>query len=194
MRRQLFICLLLVGITAGLYWPAGSYEAVDFDDAFFTDNPEVQSGWNGHSLAWTMTAEVVANWHPVTLLSFILTHQFFGRNAGAEHLVNVLIHAANAGLLFLVLGRMTRRRADAAARPADVTWGCAAAAALFAWHPLRVESVAWIAERKDGLCAFFMLLTLWAWTRYAQETEMEKRKAESGNFFTGWPWGFLRWR
>ena len=156
MRRNVFICLLLAGITLALYWPAGSYDVVFYDDTSFTDNPEVQSGLNGQSFAWAMTGVVAANWHPVTSLSFVLTHQFFGTNPGAEHLVNVFFHAANAALLFLVLWQLTR-----------ATWRSAAAAALFAWHPLRVESVAWIAERKDVLCGFFVLLTLWSYARFA---------------------------
>ena len=166
----LFICLLLAGITLAIYWPVGNYEVVFYDDTFFTDNPEVQSGLNGQSLVWAMTGVVAANWHPVTSLSFVLTHQIFGTNPGAEHLVNVVFHAANAGLLFLVLLRMTGLRRDGAASspPAGAMWRCAVVAALFAWHPLRVESVAWISERKDVLCGFFMLLTLWAYARYAQ--------------------------
>jgi tetratricopeptide (TPR) repeat protein len=84
-------------------------------------------------------------------------HELWGTNPGAEHLVNVLFHAANAVLLFLVLNKMS-----------GATWRSAAVAAIFAWHPLRVESVAWISERKDVLCGFFFMLTLWAYTRYAQ--------------------------
>jgi protein O-mannosyl-transferase len=222
-RLKIFICLLLAGITLAVYWPAKNYEAVFYDDTFFTDNPEVQSGLNGHSLAWAMTGVVAANWHPVTSLSFVLTHQCFGTNPGAEHLVNVAIHAANAVLLFLVLLGMTTparvfslsspkggegrgeeeqlskgpnqipspqpsprlggaRESGTArgdARPTtENIWRCAAVAAVFAWHPLRVESVAWIAERKDVLCGFFMLLTFWAWTRYVQKTEDRGQRTE----------------
>jgi tetratricopeptide (TPR) repeat protein len=154
-RRNFFICLLLAGITLAIYWPVGNYDLVFYDDPFFfTENPEVQSGLNWHSVAWAMTGVVAANWHPVTSLSFVLDHQLFGTNPGAEHFVNVLFHAANAALLFLVLKRMT-----------GATWRSAVVAALFAWHPLRVESVAWIAERKDVLCGFFFLLTLLCYTQ-----------------------------
>jgi protein O-mannosyl-transferase len=169
-RRQIFICLLLAGITLAIYWPARNYDVVLYDDTFFTDNPEVQSGLNAQSLAWAMTGVVAANWHPVTSLSFVLTHQLFGINPGAEHLVNVLFHAANAALLFLVLRRMT-----------GAMWRSAVVAAMFAWHPLRVESVAWIAERKDVLCGFFMLLAFWTWARYAQKSEDKNRKPKAGN-------------
>ena len=178
MRRPFFISLLLAGITLGLYWPAASFEAVCYDDSFFLNAPEVQSGVNAHSLLWALTNADMANWHPVTSLSFVLTHQFFGNNAGAEHLVNVVIHALNAGLLFLVLWQLTSRRSAAPGPQAEMRWRCAAVAALFAWHPLRVESVAWIAERKDVLCGFFMLLTLWAYTRYAELAKLQSPKSK----------------
>lgn len=169
MQRHLNLILagLLAGITLALYWPAIGYETVAFDDGFFTEHPEVQSGLNGHSLLWAITNTEMANWHPVTSLSFVLMHQFFGNNPGAEHLLNAAIHAVNAGLLFFVLWQLTGAR-----------WRSALVAALFAWHPLRVESVAWIAERKDVLCASFMLLTLWAYGRHVQ-------KAEQQSTFTG---------
>ena len=191
MRRPLFIALLLAGITWALYWPAGTFDVVFYDDTFFTDNPAVQSGLNSQSLRWALTSTVAANWHPVTSLSFVLTHQFFGANAGAEHLVNALIHAANAALLLLVLVRLTAPlpRTQTPARGDDrptgtpngmMVWQCALVAAIFAWHPLRVESVAWIAERKDVLCAFFLLLSLLAWARYARGEEQGAGSVEDG--------------
>ena len=155
MRRNLIICLLLAGITLAVYWPVVGYDYVRYDDPlFFLDVPEVQSGLNWHSFIWAWSSVVVANWHPVTSLSFVVTHQLFGTNAHAEHGVNVAFHMANAVLLFLVLMGLT-----------GTVWRCAVVAAVFALHPLRVESVAWIAERKDVLCGFFFLLTLWAWTQ-----------------------------
>jgi Flp pilus assembly protein TadD len=158
MRRNLFICLLLAGITLAIYWPARNYDIVYYDDPLFvTENPEVAAGLGWHSFVWAMTSITAANWHPVTSFSFVLTHQFFGTNPGAEHLVNVFFHAANAVLLFFVLNRMT-----------GATWRSAMVAAIFAWHPLRVESVAWISERKDVLFAFFMLLALWAYARFVE--------------------------
>jgi len=201
MRRQLIICLLLAGITLSIYWPAGGYDRVLLDDPDFLDNPEVQSGLTGHSFLWAMTSPVAANWHPVATLSFVLTHQCFGTNPGAEHIVNVVVHALNAMLLFLALQRLTvgtlpmigdkTRPSDTIGtlksgirgtgapgrtRPttSDTTWPCAVVAALFAWHPLRVESVVWIAERKDVLCAFFMLLALWAYAAFAQRSQSPK--------------------
>jgi tetratricopeptide (TPR) repeat protein len=173
MRRRsstfVFI-LILAGITLALYWPAGKFEEAGFDDADFTQNPDVLSGLNAHSLWWAVSGTAAANWHPVTSLTFVVTHQLFGANAGAEHRVNFFIHAANAALLFLVLRRMT-----------GATWRSALVAALFAWHPFRVESVAWIAERKDVLCAFFVFLTLWFWT--LRQEKLKAGEPKAGLFF-----------
>ena len=156
MRRQLFICLLLAGVTLAIYWPVRHYGIIYYDDPLFvTENAEINSGLNWHSLWWALSGVLVANWHPVTSLSFVVTHTFWGANPGAEHLVNVVFHAANAVLLFLVLNKMS-----------GAPWRSAMVAALFAWHPLRVESVAWISERKDVLSVFFMMLTLWAYAQY----------------------------
>jgi protein O-mannosyl-transferase len=164
MRRILFICLLLAGVTLAIYWPARNYDIVYFDDPLFvTDKPGTASGLNWHSLVWAMTGITAANWHPATSFSFVLTHQFFGTNPGAEHLVNLFFHAANAVLLFLVLLQMT-----------GAIWRSATVAAIFAWHPLRVESVAWISERKDVLFAFFMLLALLCYARCAQQRAKAK--------------------
>jgi protein O-mannosyl-transferase len=170
MRRNLFICLLLAGVTLAIYWPVRTYDLFRSDDPLFlTETPEIRSGLNATSVAWAMTGTVAANWHPVTILTFIVGHQLWGVNPGAEHLVNAVIHALNAALLFLALNQLTSMPGAAGARgrapgltgrSALPYWRCAVAAALFAWHPLRVESVAWIAERKDVLSVFFFLLTL----------------------------------
>jgi len=162
MRLKIFICLLLAGVTLAIYWPVRHYGIVYFDDPLFTtDNAMVKSGLNWHSLAWALSSVVVANWHPVTSLSFVLDNQWFGANPGAEHVVNVLFHTASAVLLFLVLQRIT-----------GCIWRSTVVAAIFAWHPLRVESVAWISERKDVLSVFFMMLTLLFYTRFAQTTSL----------------------
>jgi tetratricopeptide (TPR) repeat protein len=159
MRRQTLLCLLLAGITLVLYWPATHYDLIYFDDpVFVTETPEINSGLNWHSLVFAFTSLLAANWHPITNLTFLLTHQFAAPNPGLEHLVNAGFHAANAALLFLLLFRLT-----------GATWRSAATAALFAWHPLRVESVAWIAERKDVMSLFFFLLTLLAYVRYVEK-------------------------
>jgi tetratricopeptide (TPR) repeat protein len=158
MRRSWIIALLLAAATLALYWPVRQFDLIYFDDPLLlTDCPEVQAGMTWASVKWALTSVVIANWQPVTNLSFLAVSQFFGVTPGAHHLANALIHAANAALLFLLLRQLTRS-----------TWRSAAAAAIFAWHPLRVESVAWIAERKDVLCAFFFLLALLSWTRWAK--------------------------
>jgi protein O-mannosyl-transferase len=167
MRLKVFICVLLAGVTLMIYWPARHYGIVFYDDPLFVmDNPEINAGLTWHSVWWAVSSVLVANWHPVTSLSFVVTHQLWGLNPGAEHLVNLLFHAANAALLFLVLNRMTK-----------TMWRSAMVAAIFAWHPLRVESVAWIAERKDVLCGFFLLLALLCWARFTQ-SKVENREAD----------------
>ena len=158
MGRNWIIALLLAALTLALYWPVRQCDLVYFDDPLLlTDSPEVQAGFTWPSVKWALTSVVIANWQPVTNLSFLAVSQFFGIAPGAHHLANALIHAVNAALLFLLLVRLT-----------NLTWRSAVTAAIFAWHPLRVESVAWIAERKDVLCAFFFLLSLLSWTSYAQ--------------------------
>ena len=157
MRFKILISLLLFAITLAIYWPAAHFEKVNFDDPYFIANNEFPPGINWLSLERAMTGVAVAYWHPITSFSFLVTYQFFGTNPGVEHLVNVAIHGANAVLLFLVLLRYT-----------GAEWRSAAVAAIFAWHPLRVESVCWIAERKDVLFAFFMLLALLSYAEYAQ--------------------------
>jgi tetratricopeptide (TPR) repeat protein len=168
MRRNIIICLLLAGITLAIYWPVRNFDLISFDDPYFlTDSPEVRSGLNWHSFRWAMTSVVATNWHPVTSLSFVINHQLFGSNPGAEHLVNAVLHALNAAWLFLVLQRLT-----------GCCWRSAMVAALFAWHPLRVESVAWISERKDMLNGFFLLLTLWAYARYAEKSKVRSPESK----------------
>ncbi|TAL07155.1 MAG: tetratricopeptide repeat protein [Verrucomicrobia bacterium] len=158
MRRNLLICLALIALTAMVYWPAREHEFVLFDDPqFVTDNAEVNAGLTWHGVKWAFTQPLLANWHPVTTLSHQVDCQLFGVNAGAHHLVSVALHAVNGALLFLLLAQMT-----------GATWRSAAAAALFALHPLRVESVVWIAERKDLLSGMFMMLTLWAYARHVE--------------------------
>jgi len=182
MRREWIIYLALLVITAAVYWPVGHFDFINLDDpAYVTDNPHIQQGLTPAGVGWAFRAVVVSNWHPVTCLSLMLDCQFFGNNAGAHHWVNLLFHIANTLLLFHIWRRMTK-----------AIWPSALVAALFAWHPLHVESVAWISERKDVLSTFFGLLTLWAYTRYAQKrssVEGRKSNAESGS----WALDSRRW-
>jgi len=127
------------------------------DNVYVTENVHVQKGLDGESIAWAFTTTDGSNWHPVTWLSHMLDVQLFGLDAGRHHGTNLLLHASNAVLLFLLLVRMT-----------GALWRPAFVACLFAVHPLHVESVAWIAERKDVLSTLFWLLTLAAWLSYLE--------------------------
>jgi len=152
-----------------LFSRAIPHDFIDLDDGdYVTDNPTVQAGLTEPGLRWALTASVAANWHPLTLLSHMLDCEFFGANAHGHHATSVFLHALNAVLAFLVLRRLT-----GSLRLSAVS------AALFAWHPLRAESVAWIAERKDVLSVGFGLLALWSYAVYA-----ERRRAGTGR--AGW--------
>jgi len=158
-------------VTLALYWPARHYDFVQYDDPeYVVENHAVSSGLSWWGLQWAIVDAHAANWHPLTWLSHMLDCQLFGLNAGAHHLVNVLLHCANSALLFLLLRAMT-----------GSFWRSAFVAALFAWHPLRVESVAWISERKDVLSGFFFMLTLWAYSRYAKEAEKSRPLGQTEN-------------
>jgi len=158
--RKFFLCacLLLALGTAALYWPVTGYPFINFDDGeYIYENPVVQAGLTVEGLKWAFDGIHVSNWHPLAWLSHMLDCQLFGLKAGGHHFVNLLFHIANTLLLFIFLRGTT-----------SALWRSAFVAALFAWHPLHVESVAWIAERKDVLSTFFWLLTLLAYARYAR--------------------------
>ena len=142
-----WICLALTLATAAVYCQVGSYEFVNYDDPpYVYENSNIQAGITLKAVEWTFTSGYAANWHPLTWISHILDWQLYGSNAGGHHITNLIFHIANTLLLFLVLKRMTR-----------ATWLSAFVAALFALHPLHVESVAWVSERKDVLSTFFWL-------------------------------------
>jgi protein O-mannosyl-transferase len=147
---------VIVALTLAAFWGVLGSDFVNFDDnRYVSENPHVLEGPTGESVAWAFTAVEQANWHPLTWLSHMLDVRLFGLDPGKHHLTSLLLHAANATLLFLLLVRMT-----------GALWRPALIALLFAVHPLHVESVAWIAERKDVLSALFWLLTLGAWLSY----------------------------
>jgi tetratricopeptide (TPR) repeat protein len=158
MSRPRLIGLLLALITLLAYLPASRDGFVNYDDQdYVTENSVVQKGLTWTGIKWAFTTGHASNWHPITWLSHMVDCELFGLNPGAHHLVNVLFHTANVVLLLVLLLRLTGE-----------LWPAAFIAALFAWHPLHVESVAWISERKDVLSTFFALLTLLAYVRYAQ--------------------------
>ncbi len=161
----LLICLTLTFLTLAVYWPVLHHEFINLDDPVYVlGNPHVLSGFTWDNVKAAFEAGYAGNWHPLTWVSHLLDVQLFGLNAGNHHFTSLLWHIANTLLLFLLLRQMT-----AAPRRS------AAVAALFALHPLHVESVAWVAERKDVLSGFFFMLTLLAYVRYV---ESRKQKAE----------------
>jgi len=158
LSRLLFISLLLAAFTLAVYWPVLGHDFVYYDDPlYFSGNPRVLAGltWNG--LGWAFRAWHLGNWHPLIWLSFMLDVNLFGTGAAGPHFTNLLLHAVNAVLLFLLLKRLT-----------GAHWRSALVAALFALHPLHVESVAWVTERKDVLSTSFGFLSLLFYVRYAQ--------------------------
>lgn len=153
---DLWIFLFLMAAVFAAYWQTLHFDFVDYDDpAYVTQNVYVNAGITWHGIAWAFTHSLAGNWFPLTCISHMLDCQFFGLDAGLHHLTNVCFHVLATLLLFAVLRRITLAR-----------WPSAMVAALFALHPLHVESVAWIAERKDVLSAFFWMMTLWAYAKY----------------------------
>ena len=158
------ICLVLALGTAALYWPITRHPFIIFDDEqYVTANPHVASGLSWTNVVWAFKSGEQANWHPLTWISHQLDCTLFGVNAGGHHFVNLLFHVANTLLLFVFLRGAT-----------GVVWRSAFVAALFAWHPLHVESVAWAAERKDMLSTFFWLLTLMAYVQIGRASCRER--------------------
>jgi tetratricopeptide (TPR) repeat protein/cbb3-type cytochrome oxidase subunit 3 len=156
------ICLLFFGLTAWAFAPAVKTNFQLFDEnGELLLNAHMNSGLGWHNLRWALFSLEYANWYPLTWISHMIDFKLFGPNPWGHHLTNVLIHAANGVLLFLALKRMT-----------GALWRSLIVAGLFALHPLRVESVAWISERKDVLSAFFGLLALWTYARFAEASKM----------------------
>ncbi len=152
------VCGFLLLAVALVFGQTVGYEFVNYDDnSYVYENPQVAQGLSARSIVWAFTSFHFSNWHPLTSLSHMLDCQLYGLQAGGHHLTSVLLHAGVAILLFLLLLRIT----------GDL-WPSAIVAAVFAIHPLRVESVAWVAERKDVLSGLFFMLTLWAYAGYAR--------------------------
>jgi len=160
----LWICLCIALLTFAVYGQARNHAFIDFDDyEYITENPHVRSGLNMDNVVWAFTSYHSNNWHPITWISHMADVQIFGLNPAGHHLVNVFLHILNTILLLLLLRRMT----------GDL-WPSAFVAALFALHPLHVESVAWAAERKDVLSTFFWLLTTWMYVRYTETPDWKR--------------------
>ena len=150
---------LLALATTALYWPVTQCNFVNYDDDLYvTGNPHIQCGMSWRGVKWAFLNPVASNWHPLTVLSHMLDCQLFGLNSWGHHLTNVLVHAVNTALVFLLLRGLT-----------GTFWRSLFVAALFGFHPVHVESVAWVAERKDVLSTFFGLLALIFYAGYAQK-------------------------
>lgn len=160
----ILIGLGLVLLTLIVYLPVTGYGFVNFDDGLYvSSNRHVQKGLTWEGFLWAWQANVASNWHPLTMLTHMLDCEIHGMNAGGHHLTNLLFHLANVWLLFEILRRMT-----------GAMGASAFVAALFGIHPTHVESVAWIAERKDVLSGFFFFLTLGAWHRWVRAPTLRR--------------------
>lgn len=154
---HLFIAIGLAVLTLAVYWQVRNHQFLNFDDDLYVaNNTVVQRGLTGEGIAWAIT-DMEVNWHPTTWITYLLDVEFFGVSSRATHLVNVAFHIVNTILLFLLLARIT-----------GAVWRSAIVAALFAIHPLHVESVAWISERKDVVSTLFLLLTTWLYVSWTQ--------------------------
>jgi len=163
-RLDYWVCLLLVVATLSVYWQVKDFEFVNYDDPLYlSENPHVREGLSCRSIIWAFTTIHAANWHPLTWLSHMLDVHLFGMNPGPHHLSNLQLHIANTLVLFFVFRLMT----GALLRSAVI-------ALLFALHPLHVESVAWVAERKDVLSTFFWMLTLLLYIWYVRRPAIPK--------------------
>ncbi len=158
-QKRLIIVLVLVALNLAVYHQVLNFNFINYDDNIYvTHNPQVQTGINYRTLAYAFTDTRTANWHPLTMLSHALDWQLFGDRAGGHHWTNLILHILNTVLLFLLLNAMT-----------GAIWRSALVAALFAVHPINVESVAWVAERKNVLSTFFWFLTMLFYVWYVQK-------------------------
>ncbi len=163
-RNPALLCALLAFATLLVYRGVTHHEFIRFDDEpYVTNNIHVNTGLKLDNVVWAFTSYYQSNWHPLTWISHMVDCQLFGLNSGYQHLVNVVFHAANALLLFLLLRKAT-----------GATWRSLLVAALFAVHPMNVETVAWVAERKSLLCTFFSLLTVAAYGWYASRPDLKR--------------------
>jgi protein O-mannosyl-transferase len=163
-RAKVVICIFLMVATFCIYSQLQDHEFINFDDdLYITDNLNVQAGLTGESFKWVFTTSHPPYWHPMTWLSHMLDYQLYGLHPKGHHLTNIFIHISSVLILFIVLLRMT-----------GAFWQSGFVAAMFAFHPLNVESVAWIAERKNVLSTLFWLLTMWAYIHYAERPTVKR--------------------
>ncbi|MBN1615208.1 MAG: hypothetical protein JW950_12150 [Deltaproteobacteria bacterium] len=158
------VCVFLVLVVALVFGQTVHHGFVFDDSMYIVENPVVQKGLTLEGFRWALTYGEIGHWHPLTWLTHMLDIQLYGLHAGGHHLTNVLLHAASVLLLFLILWKMT-----------GFLWHSTFVAALFAVHPLRAESVAWVAERKDVLSGLFFMLTIGAYLHYVRRPESKVR-------------------
>ncbi len=163
-RQKLIIYIILTVITLAVYMQVRHYDFINFDDNFLVfENHNIQSGITLKALRWAFTTNQADLWNPFLWFSLLLDNQFYGLNAGGYHVTNLIMHILSALMLFWLFNRMTQN-----------VWPSAFVAAAFALHPLHVESVAWIAERKDTLSAFFWMLTLCLYVYYTEKRDTKR--------------------
>ena len=159
-------CVALAAVTLAIFWGARQCQFVNYDDpAYITSNQAIQHGLTAQSVRWAFASGDASNWHPLTWLSHLADVQMYGMEPAGHHFTSILLHACNGALLFLILRSMT-----------GAYWRSLVVAALFALHPLRVESVAWVSERKDVLSTFFWMLTVGAYVAFAQKFKVQGSK------------------
>lgn len=157
------LCLVLTVVTLLTFWQVQENDFINFDDpSYVTANPHVNTGLTIQNILWAFSSSHASNWHPLTWISHMIDYNLYGLNPRGHHLNNLLFHIINTLLLFIVFNRMT-----------NALWKSAFVAALFAVHPLHVEPVAWISSRKDLLSTLFWILTIWAYTSYAQRSNLK---------------------
>jgi tetratricopeptide (TPR) repeat protein len=163
-RLFFFICLFLIISILSVYWQVVGHDFINLDDdQYVTENYKIHSGLTWENIKWAFSSGHASNWHPLTWISHMIDCSLFGLDPAGHHAVNVILHIANTILLFVILNSMT-----------NTLWQSAVIAALFALHPLHIESVAWIAERKDVLSTFLGLLTLFFYIKYVNKPDQKK--------------------
>jgi len=163
-RLEIIVILLILAVTVCVYIQVHQFEFVGFDDnEYVYENANVATGITSENILWAFTANHSNNWHPLTWISHMLDCQIFGLHPGWHHLTNLFFHVVNAILLFLVFRKMTGH-----------LWQSAFVAGMFAIHPLHVESVAWVSERKDVLSTFFWIVTMWSYYWYIKNREFKR--------------------
>ena len=180
-RQNIFACLFLAVLVWGIFGQTLHFNFINYDDpAYVYENPVVTQGLSLSGIGWIFSHVNVGTWFPLTDLTHQLDWQLYGANAGGHHLTNVLLHAATAICLFLALAKLSGK-----------FWPASGAAAVFACHPLRVESVAWVVERKDVLSGLFFALTLWAWSGHVQQLEKRPESTRVGLDPRNWTSGYV---